>query len=119
METRARPSSGRAGSRFVLIEPVYDDHQPTCPFFRLSGSVCQQAQPYADSCAGDGWRLPAGRAEGVELIDHGIEEGIAVGLTGKAAGDEERHDVHPDRGWVTNHDASADLPDHGPACHQT
>ena len=45
-----------------------------------------------------GRRLSAGWAEGVELLDHGIQEGIAVGLTSKAAGDEERHDVHPDRG---------------------
>ena len=41
---------------------------------------------------------PVGRIEGVELLDHGIEERVAVGLASKAAGDEERHDVDAGRG---------------------
>ena len=63
----------------------------------LSCRRCQQAQPCADPRPRHRWRSPAGRIEGIELLDHGIEERVAVGLAGEAAGDEERHDVHTSR----------------------
>ena len=37
-------------------------------------------------------------SERLELLDHGIEECVAVGLASQAACDEERNDVHPGRG---------------------
>ena len=93
----AGPSPGRGRPGLVLIEPVHHDDKPTCPLFRLGCRRCQKVQPYARPRPGHGWRSPTGRIEGIELLDHGIEERVAVGLARETAGDEERHDVHASR----------------------
>ena len=94
----AGPSPERGRSRLVLIEPVHHDHQPPLPFFRPRRGSCEQAQPHADPRPSHRRRPSAGWPEGVELLDHGVQERVAVGLASKTAGDEKRHDVHPGRG---------------------
>ena len=94
----AGPSPGRSGPGVVLIEPVHHDDKPPPPFFGLSCCRCQQAQPRARPRPRHRRRSPAGRVQGSELLDHGVQERVAVGLAGQAAGDEERHDVDPGRG---------------------
>ena len=63
-------------------------------FCGLGCRRCQQAQPRADPRPSHRRRSPTGRIEGIELLDHGIEERIAVGLAIQAARDKERHDIH-------------------------
>ena len=74
-----RPLGGVA-PRVVLVEPVHHHDEPPRPFFGLSCCRRQQAQPCAHPRPRHRRRSPAGWSQGVELLDHGIQERVAVGL---------------------------------------
>ena len=66
---------------------------PAAPVRRLS---------HLRPAPGHRYTLSAGWAEGIEPLDHDIQEGVAVRLNVKAAGDEGRRDVRAIRRLVTN-----------------